>query len=56
MYELHWVGTAESLAAYDDLNKRINADEGYQAVLQEGRAQGLVIGSSVTERLYETIS
>ena len=56
MYELHWVGTAESLAAYDELNKRINADEGYQKLLNEGREQRLVIGSSVTERLYETVA
>ncbi len=56
MYELHWIGTAESLAAYDDLNKRIQADDGYQKLLQEGRLRGHVIGSSVTERLYETIS
>ena len=26
MYELHWVSTDESLAAYDDLNKEIQAD------------------------------
>ena len=56
MYELHWVSTDESLAAYDDLNKEIQADEGYQKLLNEGREQRLVIGSSVTERLYETVS
>jgi len=55
-YELHMVTRVESLAAYDDLNKRSSADEGYQKLASEAQEQGLFIGSSITERMYETVS
>ena len=55
MYELHFVSTTESLAAYEDFNKQLEADEGYQKLLSEGREQRLIIGTTVNERLYETV-
>ena len=55
LYEVHWVGTVDTLAAYDEFNKKLNASEGYQKLVQEARDQGLFVGSSVTNRLYETI-
>ena len=56
MYELHFVSVSESLAAYDALTKQMQADEGYQKLLNEGREQRLIIGTSVNERLYETVT
>ena len=56
MFELHFVSVAESLAAYDALNKQVEADEGYQKLLNEGREQRLIIGASVNARLYETVT
>ncbi len=38
-----------------DLNKRLEADEGYLAILNEVRQAGVLIGTSVTDRLYETV-
>ena len=56
MFELHFVSVAESLAAYEALNKQVEADEGYQKLLNEGREQRLIIGASVNARLYETVT
>jgi len=55
VFELHFVSTTESLATYEDLNKRLEADEGYQAILNEVRQAGVFIGTSITDRLYETV-
>ena len=55
VFELHFVSTTESLTAYEDLNKRLEADEGYQAILNEVRQAGVFVGTSLTDRLYETV-
>ena len=46
-FQLHFVSTYESLAAYDEATKRLEA---------EARAAGLFIASSIVDHLYETIS
>ena len=56
LYELHWVSTTETLASYDDVSKRIEADEGYQELVAEIRQAGVFVASSLVDRLYETIS
>ena len=56
VYEIHLVSRFESLAVYDDLKKRSEADDGYQKLVNEARDQGLFIGSGITERLYERVS
>lgn len=56
LYEVHWVSTVQSLAEYEAVWKRLEADSGYQNLIKEGRQQGLFIGSSIVDRLYETVS
>ena len=54
-YELHWIFSTESLAAWEDLWRRIEADEGYQELLGEIRQAGVFIGTSGTDRLYDVV-
>ncbi len=56
LYEVHWVLRSESLAEHEQQWKRLEADAGYQRLLTEGRQQGLFIGGSIVDRLYETVS
>ena len=56
LYELHWVSTFETLASYEDLSKRLEADQGYQELLAEVRQARLFVASSVVDHLYETVS
>ena len=56
LYELHWVSATESLASYEDLNKRIEADQGYQELVAEIRQAKVFVATSLVDRLYETIS
>ena len=56
LYELHWVSTTETLASYDDLGKRLEADQGYQELVAEIRQAGVFVASSLVDHLYETIS
>ena len=55
-FQLHFVSTYESLAAYDEATKRLEADAGYQELIAEARAAGLFIASSIVDHLYETIA
>ena len=55
VFQLHWVSNYESLAAYEAAMARIEADEGYQGLLAEGRNQGLFIASSIIDNLYASI-
>ena len=56
VYQIHWVSTYDSLAAYDRTIKKIEADEDYQELLAEVREQALFIGTSVSDSLYEAVS
>ncbi len=56
IYELHWVSSTESLATYEEVNKRIEADQGYQALVAEIRQAKVFVATSLVDRLYETIS
>ena len=56
IYELHWVSSTETLATYEEVNKSIEADEGYQALVAEARQARVFVASSLVDRLYETIS
>ena len=55
VYELHWVSRSESLAEHEQVLKRVDADAGVQRLRAEQRQQGLFIGSSIVDRLYETV-
>ena len=56
IYELHWVSSTETLATYEEVNKSIEADQGYQALVAEARQAKVYVASSLVDRLYETIS
>jgi len=56
VWQVHWISNYESLAAFEEMRKRIEADEGYLKLLGEGRDQQLLVASSVVDRLYEVIS
>jgi len=56
IYQVHWVSNYESLAAFAERMKRVETDAGYQQLLVEGRQQLLLIGSSIVDNLYETVS
>ena len=56
LYELHWVSTFETLASYEDILKRLEADQGYQELVAEIRQAGVFVASSLVDHLYETIS
>ena len=56
VYQIHWVSDYQSLAVYEDLTKKVEADAGYQELLAEARQGGLFIGTSIVDSLYEMIS
>lgn len=55
-YQIHWVSTYPSLADLDKTFKQIDADEGYKALVAEARQQGLFIGTSIHDSIYESIA
>ncbi len=56
VYQVRWISSLESLAAYEKAARQIESDDGYQALLAEVRQQGALIGASVVDSLYETIA
>jgi hypothetical protein len=55
IYQLHWITTYPSLADFEKTGRQVEADEGYRSLLAELRQQNLLIGTSVTDSLYENI-
>jgi|SRR5579871_6624061 hypothetical protein len=56
VYQIHWASTHASLADYEQAGKRLEADEGYKALLAEAREQDLFVASSIKDSLYESIA
>ena len=56
MYQVHWVGTHDSLAEFERQWKQIESDKGYRNLLTEIRRKGALIGTSVIDSLYESVS
>ncbi len=56
MYEIHWLSTTDTLASYEDLSNKLDADEGYQKLLGQARQGQLFVGSSITDRLFKTVA
>ena len=56
VFQVHWVGTYDSLASLEKIWKQIEADQGYQGLVTEVRQQGVFIGTSIVDSLYETVS
>lgn len=55
VWQLHWVGNYESLAAYEETMKTIEQDAGYLDLIGEAREQKLFISSSIVDRLYQSV-
>jgi hypothetical protein len=55
LFQVHWVATYKSLADFERISKQVEADEGYQALVTEGRQQDIFIGTSIVDSIYETV-
>ncbi len=55
LYQVHWIATGPSLAECWETTQKTEADSGYKDLLAEGRQQGFLIGSSVTDQLLQSI-
>lgn len=56
VYQVHWACNYDSLAAFEEQWKKIENDRGYNNLLSEIRKKGVLIGTSVVDSLYESIS
>lgn len=56
VWQVHWVDSHESLAAYEEVMKKVEADSGYLELLGEARDQKLFVSSSIVDSLYQAIS
>jgi hypothetical protein len=56
VWQVHWVANYESLATFEEVMKRVEADSGYLELLGEARDQKLFISSGTVDSLYEAIS
>ena len=56
VWQVHWVANYESLAAFEEIMKTLEADSGYLELLGEARDQKLFISNSIVDSLYEAIS
>ncbi|MDA2923601.1 DUF6039 family protein [Acidobacteria bacterium AH-259-L09] len=56
VYQLHWVCNYESLAAFEEVMKKVEEDSGYQELLTEVRQEKAFVGTSIVDSLYETVS
>ena len=52
--QLHWVDTHESLGAWEEMSKKVEANADLRALFVEG--EGLFVDSSNVVSFYETIS
>ena len=55
LFQVHWVANYESLAVFEEVMKRIEADSGYRELISEVREQQLLIGTSIVDSLYEAV-
>ena len=55
VYQVHWVSRYASLAEYERLWGALEADAGYQALIDEARGAGFFIGMSIEDQLYATV-
>ncbi len=56
VWQVYWVANYESLATFEEVMKRVEADSGYLELLGEARDQNLFISSGTVDSLYEAIS
>jgi hypothetical protein len=56
LYQVHWVCSYDSMAAYEELWKKVEGDRGYNSLLTEIRKKRALIGTSVVDSFYETVA
>jgi hypothetical protein len=55
LYQVHFVTMYDSLAAFEKTRKQFEADAGYHELLAEIRNEGVFIGTSIVQNIYETV-
>lgn len=55
LYQVHWIGTVESLAQLEETDQRVQADEGYGSLLEEAHEQSFFERSSAVDHIYQSI-
>lgn len=56
VYQVHWVCNYDSLGAFEARWKEIEKDKGYNNLLSEIRKKSALIGTSVVDSFYESVS
>ena len=55
-FQVHWVVNYPSLAIFEDKWRQIQADKGYGDLLKELREQSALVGASIVDSIYESVS
>ena len=53
--EVHWSNDYESLAEYEEIGAKTQADEGFQALVAENRENGYIGRASLVDSLYRSV-
>ncbi len=54
--KIYWVGTHDSLAAYETWREKMDTNDDYNGILQDATARGLFVGSGITDHFYKGFS
>ena len=55
VYQVHWVSRYDSLAEYARLWAALEADPGYQELIEDARDVGFFVGMSIEDHIYEAV-
>ena len=55
MYQVCWIATYDSLATFEDVTGRMEADDGYRERLSEARGMGLFVSHTLFDEIYQSI-
>lgn len=55
MYQVCWIATYDSLAAFEQVMGRTEADDGYRERLSEARGMGLFVSQTLFDEIYQSI-
>jgi hypothetical protein len=55
MYQVCWIATYDSLAAFEEVMGRMEADDGYRERLSDARGMTLFVSHTVFDEIYQSI-
>ncbi|MEZ4416926.1 MAG: hypothetical protein R3E10_14340 [Gemmatimonadota bacterium] len=55
VFQIHWMSRYQSLAAFEQVWSRLETDSGYRTLIAEARDQGLLIGASIEDNLFQSV-